>query len=123
VDMVAAAKLMEDLARNESGDLKKENWPYCDNKNRYTVIRKIQKILRMYLAIRCFPMSLFNILMHKIRVVLEVENRIPKPVLEELCSTRRCSRFAFSKNQSLNTSTISWRTISRFLAGYFFAIV
>ncbi|GMY34509.1 hypothetical protein FCV25MIE_29751 [Fagus crenata] len=84
VDMVAAAKLMEDLPRNEYGEyLKKVNWPYCDNKNRYTLIRKIQKILRMYLAIRCFPMSLFSILLPKIREVLEVENRIPKPVLEE----------------------------------------
>ncbi|GMY34506.1 hypothetical protein FCV25MIE_29748 [Fagus crenata] len=84
VDMVAAAKLMEDLPRNESGEyLEKVNWPYCDNKNRYTLIRKIQKILRMYLAIRCFPMSLFHILLHKIMGLLEVENRIPKPVLRE----------------------------------------
>ncbi|GMY34512.1 hypothetical protein FCV25MIE_29754 [Fagus crenata] len=69
VDMVAAVKLMEDLARNGSGDLKTENWPYCDNKNRYTM------------------------LMHMIRVVLE--NRIPEPVLEWLCSNKTLQLICF----------------------------
>uniref|UniRef100_A0A2N9EWY8 C2H2-type domain-containing protein n=1 Tax=Fagus sylvatica TaxID=28930 RepID=A0A2N9EWY8_FAGSY len=99
VDMVVAVKLMEDLARNGSGDLKTENWPYCDNKNRYTVIRKIQETLKLYLAIRCFTMSLFNMLMHMIRVVLE--NRIPEPVLERLCSNKTLQLICFLEEPQL----------------------
>uniref|UniRef100_A0A2N9EWE1 C2H2-type domain-containing protein n=1 Tax=Fagus sylvatica TaxID=28930 RepID=A0A2N9EWE1_FAGSY len=106
VDMLAAAKLIEDLSRNESGDLEElvvylDNWPYFEIENRYIMIHKIQRILRMYLEIRCFPMSLFRILMSNIMVVLEVENILPKPVLKEYCMYRTLRSICFLKEPEL----------------------
>jgi hypothetical protein len=44
--MVAAAKLIEDLSRNESGDLEElvmylDNWPYFEIENHYIMIYRI----------------------------------------------------------------------------------
>jgi hypothetical protein len=99
VDLVAAAKLIENLPRNESGDLKTVNWPYCDDTNRYIIINKIQLLLRSYLAKECFAMSLFYMLKRTTRVMLE--NRIPKPVLEQHWSNKTLHLICFLEEPEL----------------------
>jgi tetratricopeptide (TPR) repeat protein len=100
VDLVAAAKLMEDLPRNESGDLKTVvNWPYCGDTNRYIIINQIQTILQLYLAMEFFAISLFDMLMYTTREALE--NRIPKPVLEQHCRNKMLHLICFLEEREL----------------------
>ncbi|GMY34515.1 hypothetical protein FCV25MIE_29757 [Fagus crenata] len=94
MDLVAAAKLMEELPRNESGDLKTVvNW------RRYIIINKIQTILQLYLVIECFAISLFDMLMSTTWEALE--NRIPIPVLEQHCRNKMLHLICFLEEREL----------------------
>ncbi|KAL0010207.1 hypothetical protein SO802_005315 [Lithocarpus litseifolius] len=86
VDVIAAAKLVEDWSRNESGDqdeskdLKLKPWPYCDDINRENLIKKIQLILEVLIQTECFaPSHLYMLL----GLILDMrKNRIPEMLLK-----------------------------------------
>ncbi|KAK7842970.1 hypothetical protein CFP56_013216 [Quercus suber] len=72
----------KDLSRNEFGDedksqiLKMENWPYCDDRNRYLKISNIQATLRTYIMMESFPLSLYNftVVINEILEILSVQH-------------------------------------------------
>ena len=88
VDVTAAAKLVEEWSRNESGDqnesqdLKLKRWPYCNDINRDNLIKKIQSILEALNQTQCFAPSHLHMLK---RLTLEMlKNRIPEMLLKHL---------------------------------------
>ena len=70
VNVVEAAKLIEDLSRNDSGnkgqdeqDLKLMKWPNCDDFNRNKLVTSIWILLQLFIKIKCFaPSHLYMLL-------------------------------------------------------------
>lgn len=86
VDVTAAAKLVEDWSRNESGgqdesqDLKLKPWPYCDDINRDNLIKRIQSILEVLIKAECFAPT--HLYMLKALTLEMLKNRIPEMLLK-----------------------------------------
>nr|XP_023906304.1 uncharacterized protein LOC112018027 [Quercus suber]POF18786.1 hypothetical protein CFP56_46560 [Quercus suber] len=91
VNVVAAAKLIEDLSRNDSGnkgqdegksqDLKSENFPHCNDINRGMLIKSIWNLLQLFIEIECFAPSHFYMLLDLILEMLK--NQIPETLLNQ----------------------------------------
>uniref|UniRef100_A0A7N2LLD6 C2H2-type domain-containing protein n=1 Tax=Quercus lobata TaxID=97700 RepID=A0A7N2LLD6_QUELO len=91
VNVVAAAKLIEDLSRNDSGnkgqdegksqDLKLENLPHCNDTNRGMLIKSIWVLLQLFIEIECFAPSHFYMLLDLILEMLK--NQIPEMLLNQ----------------------------------------
>nr|XP_023903786.1 uncharacterized protein LOC112015599 [Quercus suber]POE46027.1 hypothetical protein CFP56_36035 [Quercus suber] len=88
VNVVAAAKLIEDLSRNSSGnkgqdeqDLKMKKWPHSDNFNRNKLITSIWILLQLFITIKCFAPSHLYILLDLILEMLK--NRVPETLLNQ----------------------------------------
>lgn len=91
VNVVAAAKLIEDLSRNDSGnkgqdegksqDLNLENFPHCNDINRGMLIKSIWNLLQLFIEIECFAPSHFYMLLDLILEMLK--NQIPETLLNQ----------------------------------------
>ncbi|XP_075665115.1 uncharacterized protein LOC142634730 [Castanea sativa] len=91
VNVVAAAKLIEDLSRNDSGnkgqdegksqDLKLKNLPHCNDINRGMLIKSIWILLQLFIEIECFAPSHFYMLLDLILEMLK--NQIPETLLNQ----------------------------------------
>ncbi|KAL0010196.1 hypothetical protein SO802_005304 [Lithocarpus litseifolius] len=91
VNVVAAAKLIEDLSRNDAGnegqdegksqDLKLENLPRCNDINRGMLIKSIWILLQLFIEIECFAPSHFYMLLDLILEMLK--NQIPETLLNQ----------------------------------------